>query len=452
MLDKHGLLTSSISHVLRRMAVPTTLGMIAILMFNLVDTFFVSLLGTQALAAISFTFPVTFAINCVTMGVGIGLSTHLARLLGRKSPFQATRFASHGLLLSLCLIFAFSSVGFFALDPLFLALGSPASLLPLIHQYMDIWFLTIPLLAISMTSSSILRSTGDTKTSAKMMILSGVINGVFDPLFIFGYGPFPEMGIQGAAIASALSWLVSSIGLLYVLSKREKMLAMPQWPYLVADWQQILKVGAPAALSNAMAPLSGALLMMILSTHGTIAIAAYGAVQRIEPILTLVLMSLSSALTPFMAQNIGANQTQRCFSGLFISMRFSLIFQLLVFIAMIPLSIPLSALFSQEQSVQNLLWHYLLVVPFSYGFQGMAMMLNSGLNALHKPLHAFLWSGIRLFIFTLPSAYLGSYWYGIAGLFYGITLGNILAGSLSYWIALRLRKQSQLSYTTSLSQ
>ncbi|NMR95593.1 MATE family efflux transporter, partial [Vibrio parahaemolyticus] len=135
---------------------------------------------------------------------------------------------------------------------------------------------------------------------------------------------------------------------------------------------------------------------------------------------------LTSALTPFMAQNLGAKQPQRAFSGLFISMRFAVVFQGFIFLMMVPLSIPLAALFSQEDAVKNLLWHYLLVVPFSYGFQGIVMMLVSGLNAMHKPLRAFQWSFMRLFIFTLPSAWIGSQIYSIEGLFIGIAVGNTL--------------------------
>ena len=153
---------------------------------------------------------------------------------------------------------------------------------------MHIWYLTIPLLVVPMAGNSAIRATGDTKTPAKIMMLAGLINGVLDPLLIFGYGPFPELGIQGAAIASALSWFGALIGSLYVLVKREKLLALPHFKTLWADWRQILKIGTPAALSNAMNPLSGAILMMLLSSHGTAAVAAYGAAQRVESILSLI--------------------------------------------------------------------------------------------------------------------------------------------------------------------
>lgn len=441
MQDKHGLLTAPISQVLRNMTVPMVFGMVAILMFNVVDTFFISLLGTDALAAISFTFPVTFGVNCITMGIGIGISTNIARLLGQGENKHAAHFTSHGLLLAILLISVASLFGLFTIDPLFGFLGAEDKLIPLIKDYMLIWYVTIPLLVIPMAGNSAIRATGDTKTPAKIMILAGAINGILDPLLIFGYGPFPELGIQGAAIASGISWFGALICSLYLLIKREKLLSFPNFSYIVSDWKQVLKIGTPAGISTAMTPISGAILMMLLASHGTAAVAAYGAAQRIESLLLLVVMSLTSALTPFMAQNLGAENHERSFKAMFLSMRFSIVFQLIIFVMMVPLSIPISALFGREEAVSDLIWLYLIIVPFSYGFQGIIMLLVSGLNAMHQPLQAFYWSFMRLFVFTLPAAWIGSYLYDIQGLFVGIALGNIVGGIFGYFYALRLRRE-----------
>ncbi|PWI33115.1 MATE family efflux transporter [Vibrio albus] len=445
MQDKHGLLTAPISVVLRQMTVPTVFGMVAVLMFNLVDTFFISLLGTQALAAISFTFPVTFGVNCITMGIGVGLSTCIGRLLGEGKERHAARVTSHGLLLALALVMVASAFGLLILEPFFTLLGAQAEQMPLIKQYMQIWFLAVPLLVIPMAGNSAIRATGDTRTPAKIMMLSGVLNGIFDPLLMFGYGPFPELGIRGAAIASGLSWICALGGSLYLLYCREKLLAMPDLRTLFHDWVQIMKIGTPAGLSTAMNPISAAILMRILSMHGTAAVAAYGAAQRVESLLLLVMISLTSALTPFMAQNLGAKNPVRSFKGMFLSMRFAIVFQLLVFIMMVPLSIPLAALFSKETAVRELIWLYLVIVPCCYGFQGVVMMLVSALNAMHQPLAAFYWSFMRLFIFTLPFAAIGSAFYSVQGLFAGIVAGNITGGVLAYLYGLKIRKQA-ISY------
>ncbi|MUL09211.1 MATE family efflux transporter [Aliivibrio fischeri] len=435
MLDKHGLLTQPISDVLRKLTTPMVFGMVAILLFNLVDTFFISLLGTDALAAVSFTFPVTFAVNCITMGIGVGLSASIGHLLGEGHSKHAAELTTHGLILAISLILIACVLGFFTIDPLFTLLGAEDKLLPLIDEYMSIWYLTIPLLVIPMSSNSAIRATGDTKTPAKIMMLAGLINGILDPLLIFGYGPFPELGIQGAAIASAISWFGALIASFYVLTHKVKLLALPNKNTLISDWKQILTIGSPAALSNALNPISGAILMMMLASQGTVAVASYGAAQRVESLMLLVIMALTSSLSPLVAQNLGAKQPERVKEAIFLAIKFSVAFQLFLYILIVPLSIPISHLFSQDDAVQHGLWMYLICVPFSYGFQGIVMVLVSSLNAMKKPLYSFSWSFMRLFVFTLPTAWIGSQIYGMEGLFIGIAMGNVMGGISAFWYA-----------------
>ena len=446
--DKYGLLSDPIPDALSRLAVPMVFGMIAILMFNLVDTFFISLLGTNALAAVSFTFPVTFGLNCITMGMSVGISTSIGRLLGSGDTKSAARLTTHGLLLAVILMVLGSTVGWLTIDPLFSLMGANADLLPIIHEYMTVWYIAIPLLVIPMTGNSAIRATGDAKSPAKIMIMAGLINGILDPLLIFGYGPFPELGVKGAAISSGISWAVALTASLYLLHRREKLLTMPVLLKLKSDWQQILHIGAPAGLSNALNPLSSALLMSLLAAQGTTSVAAFGAAIRIESILVIGMMALGSALMPFMAQNLGANKPERAFEALFSAMHFAILFQLLIFIAMVPLSVPLASLFSRDTTVQDQLWHYLLVVPASYGLQAVCMLLISALNALHKTVNALIWNLLRLFGFLLPSAWVGSLYYGTEGLFIGISIANVIGGICAYLYARRLRKTTLSSIVT----
>ncbi|MGR2768607.1 MATE family efflux transporter [Photobacterium sp. GSS17] len=446
--DKHGLLSDPIPDVLRRLTVPMIFGMVAILMFNLVDTFFISLLGTEALAAVSFTFPITFALNCITMGISVGISTSIGRLLGKGDTQRAARLTTHGLLLAVLMMIAASGLGLFTIEPLFTLIGAKASLLPIISDYMAIWYLAIPLLVIPMAGNSAIRATGDAKTPAKIMMLAGAINGALDPLLIFGLGPFPALGVQGAAIASGISWAFALIWSLVVLVKRDNLLARPQLAHLLPDWRQILQIGTPAGLSNALTPLSGTVLMTILAAQGTASVAAYGAAMRIESILITVMMALGSALMPFMAQNLGADKPERAFAALFTAMRFAILFQLLVYVMMVPLSWPLSSLFSQDEAVRSQLWHYLIVVPASYGLQTVCMLLISGLNAMHQSFKALLWNLLRLFGLLLPAAWLGSLLGGTEGLFAGIALANVVCGLVAYLYALKLRRD-KLAFVTS---
>ncbi|MFD2175945.1 MATE family efflux transporter [Veronia pacifica] len=441
MNDKHGLLTGPIDQTLTKMTIPMVFGLIAILMFNLIDTFFISLLGTHALAAISFTFPITFAVNCITMGIGVGLSTSIARLLGQKRHQGAATMTAHGLILAVLLVTGAATLGSLTITPLFSFLGAGEDLIPLIDEYMSIWYLTIPLLVIPMAGNSALRACGDTRTPAKIMILAGAINGVLDPLLIFGYGPFPELGIKGAAIASAISWAGALAGSLYMLIVREKLLALPSLATVVEDWRTILSVGTPAAMSNVLNPISGAALMWLLASQGTASVAAYGAAQRVESLMLIVMMALTSTLTPLMAQNFGADNPKRAFEALFRAIRFSLVFQFIVFVAMVPLSHPIAMMFSQENAVQEKLWHYLLVVPLSYGLQGTLMMLVSALNAMKRPLVSFSFNLARLFILILPLAWLGGFLGQTEGLFIGIATANVVSGVVAYLTAVHFRRR-----------
>lgn len=438
---KHNLLCDPIGLSLQRLTIPTIFGMFSVLMFSLVDMFFISLMGTQALAAISFTFPVSIAMHCVTMGLGIGLSTSVGRLLGKGEHINAAQFSSHAILLTCILITALSACGLWQLTPLFSALGAHKELDPLIANYMHSWFFFVPFLAASMSGSSVMRATGDTKSPAIILIVSGIINGCLDPLLIFGIGPFPELGMQGAAIASGISWIIAVAGTFYILVKQEDMLGKIKLRHIIQDWNLLLRISSPIILSMALTPLYGAILMRLLSEFGTASVAAYGVAQRVESILTIVVTSLASALSPFMAQNLGAKQKERAFKALFYAIYFAMAFQFLVFISMIPLSTVIADLFTNDSVVSNLLWLYLLIVPFSYGFQATVMLVINSLNAQYRTLNAFYWNLCRLFVFLLPCSWIGSQLYATEGLFIGICVANVLVGCAAYIYARRQRNK-----------
>ncbi len=433
MVQHNSLLTASIGPQLARMAGPMALGIVAIQAFNLVDLFFIGLLGTDALAAISFTFPVTFVVISLAMGLGAGLSASLGQALGAGNQQQAAQFTSHGLLLALALVCLLAGAGATTIDPLFRLLGADDALLVPIHDYMLIWYLTMPLLVLPMVGNAAIRATGDTRTPSLVMIVAGLVNGLLDPLLIFGVGPFPELGIRGAAIASACSWLMATIVGLCLLRYRERLLAWPllRSELLLGHWRQLLQVAIPASFTNLLTPLSTAMLMIILAGLGKEAVAAYGAASRLEALMLIVMMALSSVLAPFISQNTGAGLHQRSRLALLLSMRFALGFQLLVFGLLWWLAPWLARQFSDNAEVSRHLTFYLRLVPLGYGLQGCFMLLASALNGLRVSSISLLLNGIRLFGLLLPLAWLGARWAGEAGIFTGILLANLLAGIIA---------------------
>ncbi|WP_082969971.1 MATE family efflux transporter [Aeromonas dhakensis] len=431
------LLTAPMTSVLLRMTGPMILGIVAILAFNLVDTFFIGMLGTQALAAISFTFPVTFVVTSLAMGLGAGLSAVMGHALGQGKHEEAARITTDNLFLAVLLVTLIAVAGALTIHPLFRLLGASDALIALIYDYMLIWYLTVPMLVLPMVGNAAIRATGDTKTPSLVMTVAGLVNGVLDPLLIFGIGPFPEWGIRGAAIATSLSWLMAMLVSLYILRHREGLLRwrLSPRPQLLAHWRALLHVAVPASFTNMLNPLANAVLMTIFAGLGTEVVAAYGAASRVEALLLIVMMALSSVLAPFISQNCGAGNPARAKAALQLCMRFALLFQLAVYALTWLLAPFIADLFSDHPQVVRLIVLYLHLVPIGYGFQGMVMLLASALNGVRASSISFLFNGLRLFVFLLPGAWLGAKLGGEQGIYLGILLANLAAGTLAWWYA-----------------
>ncbi|KHE15308.1 multidrug transporter MatE [Aeromonas hydrophila] len=431
------LLTAPMTSVLLRMTGPMILGIVAILAFNLVDTFFIGMLGTQALAAISFTFPVTFVVTSLAMGLGAGLSAVMGHALGQGKHDEAARITTDNLFLAVLLVTLIALAGALTIHPLFRLLGASDELIALIYDYMLIWYLTVPMLVLPMVGNAAIRATGDTKTPSLVMTVAGLVNGVLDPLLIFGIGPFPAWGIRGAAIATSLSWLMAVLVSLYILRHREGLLRwrLSPRPQLLAHWRALLHVAVPASFTNMLNPLANAVLMTIFAGLGTEVVAAYGAASRVEALLLIVMMALSSVLAPFISQNCGAGNPARAKAALQFCMRFALLFQLAVYALTWLLAPFIAELFSDHPQVVRLIVLYLHLVPIGYGFQGMVMLLASALNGVRASSVSFLFNGLRLFVFLLPGAWLGAKLGGEQGIYLGILVANLAAGTLAWWYA-----------------
>lgn len=421
------------------MSIPTGLGILSILLFNITDTFFISLLGTDALTAISFTFPLTFIISSIIIGFGSGLSAALARLIGRGETDNLKSFVISALLLGLATIAVLTTLGFWGSDPLFRLLGAENRLLPLIHDYLNVWLVAIVFLVIPMMGNSALRATGNAKYPSYIMMGAGIVNVVLDPMLIFGFGPIAPMGIQGAAVATLIAWAMSLVASLILLHKSQ----LIGWVNLsvsgvLKTWRTVLRVGQAAAVSQMINPLFNAIVMSMLASIDSKAVAAYGVGIRIESVMLIGVIALASSLMPFLAQNMGAGQTERAKSALLGSAKFSIISQFVLYVIIALLARPLAGLFSDDEAVIDYVVIFLYLVPFAYGALGMVIVVANALNAYNRPGASLLVNVARLFLLMLPMVWLGKELLGTNGVFAAIAIGNILMGGACYILATRI--------------
>ena len=284
--------------------------------------------------------------------------------------------------------------------------------------------------AVPIVGNSAIRATGDTKTPAKIMVLAAFGNAVLDPLLIFGYWGFPEMGVRGAALASLLGWLFATIWALWILRKREHLLVFekPTLSEVLQSWRSVLYIGIPAAATYSLSPVATALLIVLVAEHGTAAVAAYGVGVRIRPVAAIVALGLSSSLPVFVGQNIGAKLYSRVSESIKVSNKLIIGIQIIVALALMILAKPIAFAFSQEPEVRELITAYLRIVPLGFIGLGLAIIASSAFNAANKPMYAMVVNVVRLFVCLLPAAWIGSYYYGLIGLFWGSLIGYMLAG------------------------
>ena len=428
------LLEDPVADTIKRMTIPMIYGMVLLMTFNLVDTFFVGLLGTQPLAAISFTFPITFTVISLTIGLGIGTSAVIAKALGKGNDESAKNSGTAAIYLAAIVVGLLSFAGYLFTDEIFLLLGASEALLPLIHAYMDIWLIGSICLIGPMIGNAILRASGDTKTPSIIMGSAGLINAILDPIFIFGLGPIPAMGIQGAAIATLMSWVFGLLLVLYIVGVRRQLIhtQLLSLKTFIASSKGILHIGLPAAGANMLTPIAAAILTAIVARYGDSAVAAFGVGSRIESIACLVILAMSMTLPPFISQNFGAGNMHRVEKSFKVSIKFVLIWQLLIYLLLVLIAPFIADVFSKEKAVADIIVLFMWVMPLGYGLQGVIILTNSSFNALHKPMVALMLSVIRLFVCYVPLAYLGSVYYGLEGFFIGGVVGNFIMAMISY--------------------
>lgn len=439
MNKKSRLTQGKIGKTLFQLTIPMLLATISMVIFNLADTFFIGRLGTLPLAALAFTFPVVFVITSLALGLGIGVSALVSRAIGEGDHHKVQCLTTASLILALILVFILAAIGLITLEPIFRALGANENVLPLIKDYMNIWYGGVLFVVVPMVGNNAIRATGDTKTPGLVMAASAIFNLLFDPLLIYGIGPFPELGIRGAAYATVAARFITFIFAVYILYHREKMIAFHDmciknlWKW----WKRILYIGLPTAGSRMIIPVAVAIITRLISKYGDHAVAGFGVASRIEFFALVGVMSLASVLGPFIGQNLGAQKMHRVQKSYMYSNYFSIVSGLLIALVLAVFSKDISAVFNANQSVVSISSLYLMTVPISYTLLGVSVLSMTTLNVLHKPLIATLLSIIHMFVIYVPLAHFLSSHYDIQGIFLALAIANGLIGVGGYFIVKR---------------
>ncbi|MDY7020109.1 MAG: MATE family efflux transporter, partial [Cyanobacteriota bacterium] len=255
-------------------------------------------------------------------------------------------------------------------------------------------------------------------------------NIVLDPLFIFGIGAFPGLGLRGAAIATVIARSLTLIAALIILHFRERMIlwCLSCLKSCWQCWKEIMFVGFPAASTNMITPISLGILTSLLATYSPEVVAGFGISSRIESFSVIIPMALSSTMGPFVGQNSGAKLYGRVNRSLRLSYLFCIGFGFCIAIILWATSTPIIQVFDTNPEVVSSATRYLSIVPISYGTYGIFLVACSAFNALGKPFPAVMLTLVRMLILYVPLAYLGSWLLGINGIFIAACISNLIIG------------------------
>lgn len=444
--SKAQLINGKVESILIKLTIPMVFGMVGMVIFNLVDTYYVGKLGTNQLAALTFTFPIILIINSLIMGIGIGTSSVISRAVGEENHHKLQRLGTDSLLLALILAVILVIIGLSSIDPIFKLLGVNAEVMPYVKQYMRIWYLGTIFVVVPMVGNNIIRALGDTKTPGMVMMISAGINVVLDPILIFGVGPFPEFGIAGAAIATVIARTLTFIVATYVLIVREKIVILEAVKIkdVISSWKQILYIGVPNGITKMVVPIASGVITGLIASYGVKAVAGYGIATRLEFFTLALINALSSVMGPFVGQNSGAKKIDRIRLGIKFSERFSIYYCAVLFAVLAIFARPIAGIFNKDVEVINNTIIYLRIVPLGYGLQGIFLIASSVLNALNKPMHASLLTVMQMFILYLPLAFIGASIFGIPGIFGGLVISYLITGVFAHYMVKKKLKQEDL--------
>ncbi|NNU15122.1 MATE family efflux transporter [Parvularcula sp. ZS-1/3] len=426
------LLEAPVPKVLFDLSWPMTLGLFSVIAINVTDTFYIGQLGGQELAAIGFCFPVIFGMSAIAIGMGNGGAAVVSRAIGAGREGQARSLISSTLIFVTLFAIVLALIMLQVSDTVFLALGAPRELLQYINQFMTIWYIGLPLLVAPIVLNGLIRATGEAKVPSVLMVLAAVINAVISPFIIFGLFGLPALGMSGAAIATVTARLVITVmAIMWLFRESLIEVSASALKTFLPCTLQVLRYGAPAFFAQLSSPIAGAIVTRIIAESGPDAVAGFAVGARIEALVLIPFFALQTGVTPFIGQNVGADNTARlrqaegsiwAFAGLWGAVGAAILFCF---------GGSLSGLFTDNPAIAATGDAYLEAIAFGLWGAGLLAVSIGVFNPLGYPNLALAANALRYVGFYAGGALVAVTAFGVSGqdaVFFAASLSYIGAG------------------------
>lgn len=431
---------ASIPKALMALGIPIMIGMLINALYNLVDAYFVGGLGESQMGAISIVFPLGQVVVGLGLMFGNGAASYLSRLLGRGEKDTADKVASTALYSSILIgavIILFVTI---FMQPILIMLGATKTILPYALTYARIYVISCIFNVFNVTMNNIVSSEGAAKITMCALLLGAALNIGLDPFFIYTL----NLGIAGAAIATAISQMVSTfVYLMYIFRKKSAFsFRIKQFTPTKVIVTEILKIGIPTLTFQILTSLSIALINRAASGYGDAVIAAMGAVTRITSMGTLVVFGFLKGFQPIAGFSYGAKKIDRLRKVIRISTCWSTIFCVVAGLLMVLFSEQIISQFTTgNEEMISVGQKSLIANGFSFFLFGFYTVYSSLFLALGKGAAGFFLGACRQGICFVPVILLLPMIWGINGILYAQPIADVFSAAITVWMALKVHRE-----------
>jgi putative MATE family efflux protein len=433
-VKQRAMLDGPVLPTLLKLALPTVVVLVVQTLVGVAETYFVSFLGTEAIAGVSLVFPIFMLMQMMSNGgIGGGVASSIARAIGAGKVAEAEALALNALVLAIVFGVIFAGAEWLFGEAVYRLLGGQAGALNAALEYGHIVFFGAVFVWIVSLLAAALRGAGNTMAPAAVILMGVFVLLPLSPALIFGWGPFPRLGVAGAGVAVVVYYLIGSIVLIGYLRSVKASLRLP-FDISLIKWRllgDILRVGGLSAVGTIQSNLTVVLVTGAVGLFGTDAIAGYGIASRLDYIQIPILFALGSAALTMVGVNIGAGQVRRAERIAWVAALFAAAVTELLGLTVTLFPHAWLMLFSTNPEVLAAGSIYFRTVAPFYGISGLGMLLYFAGQGADRVMWPVLGGTVRLFIAAgigwFVVADLGG---GLRELFIAVAAGSIVSGAI----------------------
>ena len=432
-----------IGTLLLKMSLPSVVAMLVMALYNVVDAFWIGKISPEAIAALTICFPIQMLFGAIGVGTGVGAGSFTARMFGAGDTLRANRTAGQVIFLSALFGVIIIAAGVFFSEPVLRIFGATENILPLSVRYLEMIVFGAPFLFFIMISDYLFRAEGNPTVPMFVIITSALLNAILDPFLIFGWGPFPEMGIRGAGLATTIAQFATFFLSLYFLFSRHSGYRVqlgdiiPRWSIIVP----IYHVGFPSFIANIAFSAVLVIYNHQLAGFGHLAVAALGLGFRINGVLMMILFGIGHGVMPMIGFNYGARNYARIREITRAAINISVLIGVVSSIFIELFAYPMLAAFTDDPALLAIAVPALRIFVITQILLGPIIAWINVFMGLGKGMAAMVLLVGRQVLFVIPLIYLMPLWFGLNGVWMAQPIANVISFFIiSFWATRELRR------------